>query len=167
MTTLGLSDEHNGALADRLLAAVRETVGRGEKIGVPFGTDAAVFSAAGVPTVVFGPGSIAQAHTADEWLPLDELAQASEVLYRFAREGLAPPFRSLRSRSLTFAHFLESIETSPGSAKANLHPCVAARPGFLVYHPPKASAAQRAARPSSFLLASGVLRAPQKQMLLV
>jgi acetylornithine deacetylase len=89
MTTLGLSDEHNGVLADRLLAAVRETVGRGEKIGVPFGTDAAAFSAAGVPSVVFGPGSIDQAHTADEWLPLDELEHASEVLYRFARAGLS------------------------------------------------------------------------------
>ncbi|PLX70529.1 MAG: TonB-dependent receptor, partial [Azoarcus sp.] len=38
--------------------------------------------------VVFGPGSIRQAHTKDEWLPLDELEQAAEVLYRFASAGL-------------------------------------------------------------------------------
>jgi acetylornithine deacetylase len=35
--------------------------------------------------VVFGPGDIAQAHTCDEWLDLDQLEQASEILYRFAR----------------------------------------------------------------------------------
>jgi acetylornithine deacetylase len=51
---------------------------------VPYSTDAASLAAAGVPTVVFGPGSIAQAHTADEWLSLDELEQAAEILYRFA-----------------------------------------------------------------------------------
>ena len=53
-------------------------------VGVPYGTDAAAFSAARVPTVVFGPGSISQAHTADEWLDLGQLQTASDVLYRFA-----------------------------------------------------------------------------------
>jgi acetylornithine deacetylase/succinyl-diaminopimelate desuccinylase-like protein len=61
----------------------------GGKIGVPFGTDAAPIAAAGVPSIVFGPGSIDQAHTADEWLPLDQLEAASEALYRFAARGLA------------------------------------------------------------------------------
>jgi acetylornithine deacetylase len=37
-----------------------------------------------VPTVVFGPGSIAQAHTVDEWIDLDQLQLASEIYYRFA-----------------------------------------------------------------------------------
>ncbi len=58
-------------------------------IGVPYGTNAAATSAAGVPSVVFGPGSIAQAHTADEWLALDQLAEASEIYYRFARQWAA------------------------------------------------------------------------------
>ena len=62
----------------------RGVAGRGEKIGVPYGTNAAATSAAGVPSVVFGPGSIDQAHTADEWLALDQLELASEVYYRFA-----------------------------------------------------------------------------------
>ncbi len=51
---------------------------------VPYGTDASTIAEGGVPAVVFGPGNIAQAHTCDEWLPLDELEQASEVLYRLA-----------------------------------------------------------------------------------
>jgi acetylornithine deacetylase len=52
---------------------------------VPYGTDAAAFAAAGVPTVVFGPGSIAQAHTADEWIALDQVEKAAEIYYRFVK----------------------------------------------------------------------------------
>jgi acetylornithine deacetylase len=81
----GLSDAANGPLADRLASVIRETTGSAARIGVPFGTDAAVISAAGSPTVVFGPGSIEQAHTANEWLALDQLPLASEILYRMMR----------------------------------------------------------------------------------
>ncbi len=83
-----LSDADNGRLAERLAGIVNGLTGRCRRIGVPFGTDASKIAAAGVPSVVFGPGSIEQAHTADEWLPLDELAAASEALYHFARNGL-------------------------------------------------------------------------------
>ncbi len=89
LTGLGLPDENNGALADAMLSAARETGIDCRQIGVPYGTDAAQFAAAGVPSIVFGPGSIDQAHTADEWLPLDQLAAASEALYRFACRGVA------------------------------------------------------------------------------
>lgn len=51
---------------------------------VPFGTDAATISFSGIPSVVFGPGDIAQAHTCDEWVDLDEVEQAAEILYRLA-----------------------------------------------------------------------------------
>jgi acetylornithine deacetylase/succinyl-diaminopimelate desuccinylase family protein len=78
-----LADGPNKALAGRLAEAARQVRGRAAEIGVPFGTDAATIAAAGVPSVVFGPGSIAQAHTADEWLDLEELAAASDALYRF------------------------------------------------------------------------------------
>ncbi|HEV3417160.1 MAG TPA: M20 family metallopeptidase [Pirellulales bacterium] len=84
MQSPGLSDAANGPLAARLADAVGEVTDRAMKTGVPFGTDAAAIARAGVPTVVFGPGAIDQAHTADEWVPLDEVAQASEILYRFA-----------------------------------------------------------------------------------
>ena len=83
----GLSDQFNGPLAGALAGVARVVIGRCEKIGVAFGTNAAATAAADVPSVVFGPGSIDQAHTADEWLPLDQLAQASEILYRFGRSG--------------------------------------------------------------------------------
>jgi acetylornithine deacetylase len=87
LTGAGLPDRDNAALAERMAAAARHVGINSQAIGVPFGTDASAISAAGVPSIVFGPGSIDQAHTADEWLPLDELASASEALYEFARAG--------------------------------------------------------------------------------
>jgi acetylornithine deacetylase len=91
MQTTGLADHDNGSLADSLVATARAVVGRSETIGVPYGTNAAATSAAGIPSVVFGPGSITEAHTADEWLALDQLELAAEVYYRFAAEGGLSP----------------------------------------------------------------------------
>lgn len=89
MQSRGLADSTNGALADRLAAAVKSAAGvESRKIGVAFGTDASCFDGAGVPSVVFGPGSIQQAHTVDEWVPMVEVEQASDVLYRFALDWM-------------------------------------------------------------------------------
>jgi len=83
-----LDDKDNLGLAEQLGNAAKKHGAPGRAIGVPYGTDAAQFAAAGVPTVVFGPGSIDQAHTVDEWLDLGELRLAEEVLYEFGRRGL-------------------------------------------------------------------------------
>jgi acetylornithine deacetylase len=48
-----------------------------EPIGVAYCTDASILRQAGVPLVVAGPGSIAQAHTVDEWIELDELERGA------------------------------------------------------------------------------------------
>ncbi len=42
-------------------------------VGAPWFCDAARLAAAGIPAVAAGPGSIAQAHTADEWIAIDDL----------------------------------------------------------------------------------------------
>ena len=47
---------------------------------VPFGTDGGHFQAAGLSTVVIGPGSIEQAHQPDEWIALSELAACERFL---------------------------------------------------------------------------------------
>jgi len=44
-----------------------------------------VLSRAGIPSVVFGPGDIAQAHTADEWISLRELERGKNMLVKFLR----------------------------------------------------------------------------------
>lgn len=49
---------------------------------VPFGTDGGHFQAAGLSTVVWGPGSIEQAHQPDEWISVDELTRAATALDR-------------------------------------------------------------------------------------
>jgi acetylornithine deacetylase/succinyl-diaminopimelate desuccinylase-like protein len=82
----GLSEATSGELAEQLSQAVHDVTGHAERVGVPFGTDAAAIARGGVPAVVFGPGSIEQAHTADEWVSLDEVEQAAEILYRFASD---------------------------------------------------------------------------------
>lgn len=87
MWGLALPDDANGQVAGSLSAAAGEVLGEGRRVGVPYATNAAFYSAAGVPSVVFGPGSLEQAHTDDEWIPLDQLEQATEILYRFCRAG--------------------------------------------------------------------------------
>ncbi|RYD16506.1 MAG: acetylornithine deacetylase [Lysobacteraceae bacterium] len=49
---------------------------------VDFWTEASLFSAAGLAAIVFGPGDIAQAHAADEWVALDQLAAAAATYQR-------------------------------------------------------------------------------------
>lgn len=53
--------------------------------GVHFFCDAAVLALGGIPAVVFGPGDIAQAHTAGEWISLAQLEGARSLLVRFLR----------------------------------------------------------------------------------
>jgi acetylornithine deacetylase len=50
--------------------------------GVSYGTEAGLFQEAGSPAVVCGPGEIAQAHTADEWIAESEIAKCMEFLSR-------------------------------------------------------------------------------------
>ncbi len=45
--------------------------------GVTFGCDASKLSPAGFASIVFGPGDIAQGHTVEEWVDLDELVPAA------------------------------------------------------------------------------------------
>jgi acetylornithine deacetylase len=49
---------------------------------VDFWTEASLFSAAGMTALVFGPGDIAQAHTADEWVALEQLVAYAEAVRR-------------------------------------------------------------------------------------
>ncbi len=65
----------------RLMQAVCGAFGRSTMArGVPFGSDATKLTRAGSPTIVFGPGSIEQAHTADEHVRLADVAEAANML---------------------------------------------------------------------------------------
>jgi len=66
-------------LVQQFLRSANQT----KPVGVDYFCDAAVLSAAGIPSVVFGPGDIAQAHTADEWISLSELERGKNLLLHF------------------------------------------------------------------------------------
>ena len=53
---------------------------------VPFATDGGHLQAAGISTVVCGPGSIEQAHRPDEWIATDQLAACDAMLTELIRE---------------------------------------------------------------------------------
>lgn len=53
--------------------------------GMSAWTDAALLNEAGIPAVCFGPGDISLAHAAEEYIPLDEIDGARDVLSALAR----------------------------------------------------------------------------------
>ena len=70
-----------------LKAAIQSVRGVAPQIkGVPFGTDAGPIGAMGLPCVVFGPGDIAQAHTKDEWVDIEQLRASAEIYFAMAVE---------------------------------------------------------------------------------
>lgn len=62
-----------------------QTAGQKAPAGVHYFCDASVLAKAGIPSIVFGPGDIAQAHTADEWIAAKSLETASACLLKFFR----------------------------------------------------------------------------------
>lgn len=70
-------------------AAVRAVTGGASVDGEPYGTDAAKLSAAGIPAIVLGPGSIDQAHAAVEWVDCAQVLQAVEVYHRIMLDAAA------------------------------------------------------------------------------
>jgi acetylornithine deacetylase/succinyl-diaminopimelate desuccinylase-like protein len=85
MQSPGLAAGSNLAWADQVAKAARAAGAPGRVLGVPYGTNAASVAAAGIPAVVFGPGSIEQAHTADEWIAVEQLERCVDALCRLAR----------------------------------------------------------------------------------
>jgi len=81
-----LSAQGTDAWVAAIRPVVAEAIGRAPAIiGVPYGTDAGPLGATGLPCLVFGPGDIAQAHTKDEWVDLDEVRTAADLYFRIAR----------------------------------------------------------------------------------
>jgi acetylornithine deacetylase len=79
-----LPSQKDSDIARSLECAIKDVTGRCEFEAVPYGTDASSLAGAGIPALVFGPGDIAQAHTADEWIELDQIDAAAEILVRLA-----------------------------------------------------------------------------------
>jgi acetylornithine deacetylase len=68
-------DEHSPAVA-----LAREITGANQVDTVAYGTEAGHFQRFGIPAVICGPGSIDQAHKADEFVALPELVKCEDFL---------------------------------------------------------------------------------------
>ena len=66
-------------MVQQLMRTVRQT----KPLGVDYYCDAANIAATGVPAIVWGPGDIEQAHTADEWISIRQIERGMDVLTRF------------------------------------------------------------------------------------
>jgi acetylornithine deacetylase len=62
------------------IALAREISGANSVETVAYGTEAGLFQRAGIPSVICGPGSIEQAHKADEFVALSQLAACEKFL---------------------------------------------------------------------------------------
>ena len=62
--------------------ALAQRLGLDEGAAVDFWTEASLFSEAGYAALVYGPGDISQAHTADEWVLLSDLEEAAGTYAR-------------------------------------------------------------------------------------
>jgi acetylornithine deacetylase len=73
---LQMQEDHDIVKLAALLA------GNAPNGAVSYGTEAGLFQQAGIPTVICGPGSIEQAHTPNEFVSLDQLAQCEQFMQR-------------------------------------------------------------------------------------
>jgi len=78
-----LETPSDSAVAQTASRVLREMGLPDELVGVPYGSDASKLSRKGVPSIIFGPGSIDRAHAAVEYVECDQVIQAEEFYRRF------------------------------------------------------------------------------------
>ena len=70
--------------AELLTAAAEATGGRAAPWAAPYGSDLRLLTAAGIPTVQYGPGDVDLAHAPDEHVSLADVGEAARALTRLA-----------------------------------------------------------------------------------
>ena len=60
--------------------------GQNAAVAVPYGSEAGIFQGAGMPSVILGPGNIAQAHQPEEWVAKEQLEACGPVLEKLVQE---------------------------------------------------------------------------------
>ena len=90
-------------------AAEAVTGRRPALLGEPYGADMQLFVNVGdTPCVIFGPGDVKVAHSADEHVPLDEVETCARVLLTWVRRELIPAARVSRPAAMTLRRRLSS-----------------------------------------------------------
>ncbi|MFZ5823615.1 MAG: M20 family metallopeptidase [Bacillota bacterium] len=84
----GLDSPPEAPVVQAALAAVQGVMGRpATPVGAPYGTNGSKYwGIARIPCVVLGPGDIAQAHTENEWIALEQLEASVPVYTALARQ---------------------------------------------------------------------------------
>lgn len=91
--TAGLAASETDAIVQwALKLSKNSTVGK-----VSYGTEAGLFQRMGVPTVICGPGDIAEAHRPNEFVALDQLAQCESFMDRILQTGYAKAGHTLEA----------------------------------------------------------------------
>jgi acetylornithine deacetylase len=91
--TVGLAAAESDAIVQWAMKLSRSsTVGK-----VSYGTEAGLFQKMGVPTVICGPGDIAEAHRPNEFVALDQLAQCETFMDRILETGYAKDAQTLEA----------------------------------------------------------------------
>jgi acetylornithine deacetylase len=89
--TAGLAAAETDAIVQWAMQLSKNTtVGK-----VCYGTEAGLFQKMGVPTVICGPGDIAEAHRPNEFVALDQLAQCESFMDRILETGYAKAGQAL------------------------------------------------------------------------
>jgi acetylornithine deacetylase len=69
--------------ADSQIAALGQCCNHGTAFNkVSFGAEASLFHDAGIPSILCGPGHIAQAHQPNEWVTLEQVARCEAFMRR-------------------------------------------------------------------------------------
>lgn len=83
LSVSGMEVAESAPIVQSLAGSIRDACGHAVIEGAHYATDAGIYNTVGIPTVVFGPGDIAQAHTESEHIELKQLHQAVEIIRRF------------------------------------------------------------------------------------
>jgi acetylornithine deacetylase len=78
-------DAYELAADDPFVELVARHAGAPDLVGMPFWADSGLFAAAGIPTVLFGPGGEGL-HETEEWVELDDLERCLQVYLAVAGE---------------------------------------------------------------------------------
>lgn len=78
-------EEENSPISRLVAGACRRVLGEATFATAPWGANSGMFKQAGIPCVLFGPGSIRQAHRADEYIELAQVMKAAEVYAEIIR----------------------------------------------------------------------------------
>lgn len=80
----GMEVPEESTVVKELSAACQKVGLQPQIIGVRYTSDASFLTRNGIPALLFGPGSIEQAHTADEWVEIEQVVAAQKVFEALA-----------------------------------------------------------------------------------